>query len=132
MITAQTTATYEPVSSSIGAARYAAAKWLEKQGVQEGVIDDVVLCLSEVVTNAVKAQGPTGRRVMVRLAMQADAVRFSVRDDNNAMPLRSSVAADDTCGRGLLILDAVASAWGVMPLQRGKFIWCEVSLKPVE
>ncbi|MGR6999928.1 ATP-binding protein [Yinghuangia aomiensis] len=106
-------------------ARHWAAKWLGGHDIPPAVIDDTVLCLSEVVTNAVQHH-LSAEPLCVRLSVLPDCVYFSVRDDNNAEPVRRVAGDDDDGGRGLAVLDAYTSQWGVTPFHRGKSVWCEV------
>lgn len=125
MATAQTDAQYDPIADSVGAARRWAAKWLAGQGIPDTVIDDVALCLSEVLTNAVRHQRGSAA-LHVRVAVLEHSVRFSVRDGNSAHPVPRSPAYDDENGRGLVILDALSSSWGFACSAAGKSVWCEV------
>lgn len=52
-------------------------------------------------------------------------VRLSVQDRSSAWPRRRSPGEAATSGRGLLMIDALADAWGVEPRGEGKAVWCE-------
>ena len=85
---------------------------------------------SEVVTNALRYS--TGS---IRLGVAADAarVRVEVGDDERAVPLAPEVgdqAVDAEGGRGMRILAALASGWGVSPTVFGKLVWFEVPAQP--
>jgi len=86
------------------------------------LIDDAVLCVSELVTNAVHA-GCTNLRV--ELSFRDDGVRVGVVDDAPGRPALRSAAAGDRSGRGLKLVEAVSRRWGVDLLERGKLVWAE-------
>ncbi len=89
--------------------------------------DAAVLMTSELVTNAV-LHG-TGD---VRLAVEAgdDNLRVEVTDDERRRPTLPSIDDDAEGGRGLFIVDALASAWGVQDVPGGKVVWFEISTQP--
>ncbi len=85
-------------------------------GVCEGTPDldpgSLVLMLSELVTNAVRYGSGDATDVLVELS--PGAVRVEVRGDGEPFtPPRALPAATATCGRGLMIVDALADRWGV-------------------
>jgi anti-anti-sigma factor len=90
----------------------------------EELVDRAVLVASELVTNAViHARGPLG----LRLELVAGRLHLAVADES---PRLLGLAADPgdleaEGGRGLLVVDQLASAWGVRhPPEGGKVIWC--------
>lgn len=99
---------------------------LREGDIAEGVVETVQLLVSEIVTNAVVHGG-------------SDRVRFSVSYDpsgdvlieaDDGAPARIAVrnpAGDDETGRGLLLVDALARAWG----RRGTRTWCTVATREV-
>ncbi|MEV6807135.1 ATP-binding protein [Streptomyces sp. NPDC051132] len=88
--------------------------------------DDVLLCVSELTTNAVLHGVPAGRGFLLRLARHADGVlRVEVHDSGPGevrVPEPSTVAEH---GRGLLLVAALADKWGVGERDPGKIVWCE-------
>ncbi|HYD11069.1 MAG TPA: response regulator [Acidimicrobiales bacterium] len=90
----------------------------------DDLLDDVQLLVSELVTNAVVH---AGSEVEIAVRLLADSVRIEVVDTASGAPLRPSApAAEDESGRGLLLVETLASAWGVEPLEGGKAVWFEV------
>lgn len=88
--------------------------------------DAAVLMTSELVTNAVLHGGGE-----VRLAVEAGdmRVRVEVGDDERRRP--QVPQSDDEAEGGLIIVDALASAWGVTDSPRGgKIVWFEVPVQP--
>jgi anti-sigma regulatory factor (Ser/Thr protein kinase) len=74
--------------------------------------DDAILCLSELVTNATihsRSQQPGGY-LTVRVQRRDDHVRVEVCDQGG--PWTEAAHEDGRAGRGLLIVDRLASTWG--------------------
>jgi anti-sigma regulatory factor (Ser/Thr protein kinase) len=84
------------------------------------------LLTTEIVTNAL-VHTDQGAEVSARLA--GATLRVEVRD-RAARPLRPYVpiADDGTHGRGLMLVQALADAWGVDALgpDRGKVVWFQL------
>lgn len=86
-------------------------------------LDVVTLLVSEVVTNAIVH---AGTEFEVSVGLTADAVRIEVTDKQSVLPTPRDAADEDTSGRGLALLDALSSAWGVETRPGGKVVWFEV------
>jgi DNA-binding NarL/FixJ family response regulator len=86
-------------------------------------LDVVTLLVSEVVTNAIVH---AGTEVEVSVQLTADAVRIEVIDHAAVLPVAREADDDDTSGRGLALVEAMASAWGVEARPGGKIVWFEV------
>lgn len=88
----------------------------------------MVLLTSEVVTNAVLHAGPhpVGEEMVMGVACDRGVIRVEVGDHTSSLPVTRH-NGDESGGRGLPLLDALASAWGVMPRNAGKVVWFEVS-----
>ncbi|MEU1601512.1 SpoIIE family protein phosphatase [Streptomyces sp. NPDC005708] len=96
----------------------------------EALLNDLQVVLSEVVTNAlVHAQSD----VDIRLRRHVNGVRVEVQDNSPQPPVPTVIVADESMnaqaesGRGLLIVDALATAWGSSPAGRGKTTWIEMT-----
>ncbi|MCX5196121.1 ATP-binding protein [Streptomyces sp. NBC_00249] len=102
--------------------RAALAEWRWPPG--EGPAEDVVLLVSELVTNAcLHADGP--RELLLRHT--PGRLRVEVTDDNPQPP------APGPAGRGLALLDRLAAGWGSTPAEGdrpGKTVWLEVTAAP--
>jgi anti-sigma regulatory factor (Ser/Thr protein kinase) len=86
--------------------------------------DDAVLVVSELATNALlHARSP----MTVRLAEEPDgALRLSVEDASPAPPRTRAFSIESGTGRGLRLLESLAEAWGVEPVEGGKVVWCRI------
>lgn len=83
---------------------------------------------SELVTNALQH----GRgRIDVRINRSPGQLFVSVEDESDAEPVVRSGDIDDEGGRGLLIVEMLASTWGVLRRGRGgKTVWFTLRLVP--
>jgi hypothetical protein len=88
---------------------------------------DVMLCVTELLTNVVDHVGE-GTDVTVRvLGMPDGRTRVEVTDpDPRALPVLRRASPADESGRGLAVLDALALRWGVVRAAGHKTVWCEV------
>jgi anti-sigma regulatory factor (Ser/Thr protein kinase) len=83
------------------------------------------LIVSELVSNSVHAHSSA---VSVRLSVDELCVRIGVRDDGAGLPTPRTSSASETNGRGLAIVAALSSAWGVTKERASKTVWAELSL----
>lgn len=113
-------------AASAGAARAFVASRLREWGADD-VSDAVVLCVSEVVTNAV-VHAATAAHLSVRLA--EGVVRVDVADfGTSAIPsVRKKATTQDTHGRGLLLVDVLTDRWEIVDAPDGKVVWFEVAV----
>ncbi|MBV2355737.1 ATP-binding protein [Streptomyces sp. J2-1] len=89
-----------------------------------GRSDIAELLTSELVTNALVH---TDDDAVLIAVVSEHGLRVEVRDFVPRRPLpRVPVAAEDTGGRGLLLLESLADAWGVRPHGAGKSVWFEL------
>jgi anti-sigma regulatory factor (Ser/Thr protein kinase) len=83
--------------------------------------DDVLLCVSELATNALVHGVPPGRGFLLRIRYDGDVLRVEVHDSGPGVP-RIADAADEG-GRGLLLVAALSDKWGVAERELGKVVW---------
>jgi hypothetical protein len=88
--------------------------------------DMAALLVNELVTNAlVHATGP----VRLRLFLYGDVLRCEVADgDRERRPRVCPVSLGRESGRGMRLVDELASCWGSSPTPTGKDVWFEMPL----
>jgi anti-sigma regulatory factor (Ser/Thr protein kinase) len=91
----------------------------------DDVRNSVILLTSELVTNAV-IHARTDLEVTVRY-LDDGSVRVDVWDANSRMPQPCLAPLDATTGRGLGMVESLASAWGAERAGNGKSVWFQVS-----
>ncbi|MEU3374783.1 SpoIIE family protein phosphatase [Streptomyces sp. NPDC006711] len=90
-------------------------------------VDSAVLMISEMITNVLvhtdgdallvaEARGPLGSR----------RLRVEVADASDELPHRRRPGELASSGRGLILMEMLADAWGVDPRGDGKSIWFEL------
>ena len=94
----------------------------------EPLLDDALMVTSELVTNAITHADSSCR---IRLSVSATTLRIDVLDGGSGTPEPRAANETEEHGRGLRIVDAVASAWGLEEVPgRGKLVWAELA-RPV-
>lgn len=111
-------------ASGVAAARRFTRACLGDWGL-DGTSDVAVLLVSEAVTNALLH---TGRSPSLQLRAGPAGLRVEVRDASPALPAPRHPDATATTGRGLQLLDALASRWGTEAHGGGKVVWFEVEV----
>ncbi len=95
-----------------------------------GMANQIVeLLSSELLANAV-IHGPEGGAVGVRLSVRPDRVRVTVSDtgSDHESPVVLHRDPGALTGRGMAIVDALASRWGSDGDRAGTSVWFEVDL----
>jgi DNA-binding NarL/FixJ family response regulator len=87
------------------------------------IVDDALLVVSELVTNAV-THAASDARLELRLA--PGVLRIEVSDNGTGAPEPQSIDVTRPSGRGLLLVSAMAVAWGIDPIPDGKVVWAEL------
>ena len=134
MVTARAAATFGPVDRSAAAARGFVRDALLGWGLPE-VVDDAVILVSELVTNAVVHAGTSAEVGCIR---EQDTVRIEVTDHHPERGLPAFVNVptssdryadpDGEGGRGLLMCSALSSCWGVEYTAGRKTVWFRLAL----
>jgi anti-sigma regulatory factor (Ser/Thr protein kinase) len=96
---------------------------LHSWGIAGPTSADAVLLVSELVTNALlhARSAPT-----VELSRDGDRVRIGVRDDSPVVPRRRRYANDAATGRGIALVEQLATDWGSERVGDGKRVWFEL------
>lgn len=87
--------------------------------------DDAEVVATELVSNAVRHAGGD---LVLRAALGQRFLHISVRDGNPAPPTRLIPDPYVGRGRGLILVDALASGWGSTPVSGGKVVWATLRL----
>ncbi|MBC7290363.1 MAG: ATP-binding protein [Actinotalea sp.] len=83
----------------------------------------LLLLTTELVANA-QNHGPEGGRVALTLGCVGDLLRVAVDDDGAAPPVVRRPAPEALDGRGMLLVDRMAQAWGSdRRPDGGKTVW---------
>lgn len=114
---------------AVGDARRMLARQLVAWGL-ESAVDDLQLLASELITNAIRyGKNP----VAVRLITRVGVLRLEVTDGNiHHLPVPRVAQHTDSHGRGLPLVDAIATDWGVAIESSGarKTVWVELATSP--
>ncbi|MFE0525854.1 ATP-binding protein [Streptomyces sp. LBUM 1485] len=121
---------YPRTRASVGKARDSAREFADSRGLN-GVSDDVVQIVSELIANAiVHGKTSSGRRVGLTIHQYADRVRIEVRDTGDGIPRkRRDERPLAVSGRGLGIVEILSTSWGVTEQVIGKTVWAEIQTK---
>nr|WP_237502572.1 ATP-binding protein [Streptomyces sp. SID8374] len=92
-----------------------------------GLVDDASLIASELATNVIAHAKGTGDYFELGFRRRDGVLILEVADSYQwLMPELRKPADDETSGRGLLIVDALAERWGVHPRNPGKTVWAQL------
>jgi len=87
-------------------------------------VETARLLVSEVVTNAVlHAQ----TELLLTLDRDDTSINVKVADSSPLLPVMQTHGTDAGTGRGLKVLDKMASRWGTYRTEEGKIVWFEIS-----
>lgn len=105
---------------------------IERDGaLPASVREDVLLLVTELVTNAVRHAGVGPEQSMrVDLRWWPRRVRLEVVDPGTSFkrpPARPR--SDDLGGWGLVLVDRIADRWGVQRTASGTCVWCELGFE---
>ena len=115
-----------PSAETGSQARRALRQLFDSARVDRDTSDTAVLLATELVTNAVEH----GRGAAYLDAEVDDrAIRLEVTDGSTVHPQPNTSVGDlDERGRGLMLIEALASRWGILPRSDGKTVWCELDI----
>jgi anti-sigma regulatory factor (Ser/Thr protein kinase) len=110
--------------ASIPAARRFVRDALREQS--PAIVDAAELMACELATNCVRHA-----RTDFELAIHSrDQIRVEVRDTGPGRPQPRSPAPREPSGRGLRIVEAMSSTWGVVRASSGKTVWFTLPHQP--
>jgi anti-sigma regulatory factor (Ser/Thr protein kinase) len=107
-----------PSARSTAHARHFVVDTLRAWGC-DAMAETAALLTSELVTNAI-----LHARTMIQVSVHrlSDGVQVDVTDSSIAVPVRRPASQDATTGRGLTLLDRLATAWRIEPRSDGKTV----------
>jgi signal transduction histidine kinase/serine phosphatase RsbU (regulator of sigma subunit)/DNA-binding response OmpR family regulator/anti-sigma regulatory factor (Ser/Thr protein kinase) len=114
-------------SQAIAGARATTSAALTDWGITGPVVDDVMLIVSELVTNAVRHGKPP---IRLHLRHCDEGLVVTVADGSPAEPEVRDSDREVPNGRGLHLVAALSNQWGTRPTGLGKAVWCTVPLEP--
>jgi anti-sigma regulatory factor (Ser/Thr protein kinase) len=120
--------------ASVAVARQRLAADLSAAGIFDAAAGDVVLVVSELLSNAIRHARPLpGASVQVAWALGDDAIEVAVSDGGAATtPARTHASVSALGGRGLDIVEYVARRWGVRSDDSGHTVWAVLPAPPTE
>ncbi|MGY0020855.1 SpoIIE family protein phosphatase [Streptomyces sp. YJ-C3] len=92
------------------------------------VADDVEVAAGELLVNALVHTEGGAILTLEVLTGPPRRVRLWVKDRSSTRPRRRSPGETATSGRGLLMVEAITSRWGVEPRGEGKAVWCDFTV----
>jgi serine phosphatase RsbU (regulator of sigma subunit)/anti-sigma regulatory factor (Ser/Thr protein kinase)/uncharacterized protein YigA (DUF484 family) len=97
-------------------------------GEPTAIVEDAELIVTELVTNAV-LHGKSPATLRVR--QLPGCIRLEVEDAGRDLPVRMRTSHEAMTGRGLGMVAALGTAWGVDPADSGgKVVWAELTEAP--
>ena len=91
------------------------------------LIEDAEQVVSELVTNAILHGSEP---VTLRILRGEHTLRLEVEDGGRTLPVVGLPSPDTMTGRGLSLVAALASGWGVEESAGGKIVWAELAEEP--
>jgi anti-sigma regulatory factor (Ser/Thr protein kinase) len=110
------------------------------RGMTEGTAQTAELLVSELVTNAVRFSGDPARTLRYSERANAGLISLSLRhfrgvllievyDTDTSPPVLCDAGPDAENGRGLVLIDALATEWSYFfPPDGGKVVYCLVEI----
>jgi anti-sigma regulatory factor (Ser/Thr protein kinase) len=120
---AETTWQFVPDAAAPGDARGLVTDALRRAGHDGELLDEVQLVITELAANAVVH---TASPFSVSLRSTGSIVRVQVRDRSHAPPAMREDPGRSSSGRGMRIVAALSSRWGVESARDGKIVWAEL------
>lgn len=116
------TVSLPPSTRSVAAARRFSERLLGEWGLAE-LAADTTLLLSELVTNAIVHVPMTAGDVRLVLTRSADHLVAQVTDAGGLLPRCAEAGPDSENGRGMWLVEQIATQWGHHACDEGKTVW---------
>ncbi len=111
--------------ASVAAARWRLTSDLRSAGVISGAVGDAAVVVSELLSNAIRHARPLpGFLLEVTWALSHGCLEISVTDGGSTTRPRAATASLSSLGgRGLAIVEHLASRWGVTAADTRTTVW---------
>ena len=119
MTTAPSRREFPPTPASAGEARRFVESALAGTDL-EHLAYPATMLVSELVTNAILH---TGTPVSVVVVLDGDRLRVEVHDGSAQLAVRRHYSDMSGTGRGLMLVERMAAAWGCERTADGKVVW---------
>ncbi|GHH32571.1 ATP-binding protein [Lentzea cavernae] len=93
-------------------------------GLSDDDLDDVLLVITELVSNAFD-HGRSTRWMRLLVTPAPCVVRCEVDDTAPQLPVLGKSRLGEFRGRGMLLVDELATTWGIAPGDGFKTVWAE-------
>jgi two-component sensor histidine kinase len=117
----------QPTRAAPALARKFVVDHLEKPLAGTATLSDAALVVSELVTNAINAGSS---RIIVDIDLHHDHLTLAVSDDAPGQPHLQTPAQLAIHGRGLQIINSIATQWGTDLQPPGKRVWAHLPVDP--
>ena len=106
--------------SSLGEGRRFIAQTLREWQVDEARIESVLLVANELMANAIVHARSAP---VLSLIETGNDLLLRVADASVSLPVARAATPDQSGGRGLLLVEALADRWGIDTSDSGKIVW---------
>ena len=113
----------EPKAESVRVSRDLVRRTLGS--VDSELAEVAAILTNEVVANAIRHGRPP---IALRVRRDEQLVVIAVADSGPGLPVLRCTDRTAEDGRGLMILNAFADEWGVVPLPEGKQVWFRLNI----
>ena len=98
--------------------------------IASSVTDDAMLIVSELITNSIRHARPLpDGSVTVAWSVSDDGVTLRVTDGGaEGRPRPRTPGPEETSGRGLALVEALAARWGIEDSADSTTVWAQLSL----
>ena len=101
------------------------AQHLSRWQVPAQVSDEATLLTSELIANAIRHAPPP---LCLEVTVDTTKIRIDVHDSHPVAPALTRPDFNSSGGRGVWLVDTIASRWGYRPEPPGKVVWFEMDL----
>jgi anti-sigma regulatory factor (Ser/Thr protein kinase) len=122
---------FGPLRDSVPTARIHPEAVLREWGLRRAALADILTVMSELVSNAVQASAALPQARPLRVWTSSDGARVLIQagDESPARPVIAAPDVEAEHGRGLLVAQALSSAWAWFPATShsvAKVVWADL------